>query len=356
MRWSRAGIALSVALHAALAVYFSTRTVERPEPQRTNTSVRTTIAAAASPVEIVLFDLSATETREHTTEAVLPSSAHDVARRSAARATEGAQEPSSVPTEVPARSLLAMRRPGAEVSLKLSNRDEQVSVGRDPARPQIDQQEQGHSSETFTFKVEKDGSVTIRDKPNIQFAKLPTRREISDTLQAWYDRDKFRPDPDELPKGEERPIEHPIGSIGVTIIRFDVSDWLMRANGQDPYASAKLKVLDATRDQRVEVGTKYRRAQLARAGELVQENLTHLWTSVIDPSERKRELFELWDDCAESGDQHVIDAGHAARARVIAFIRVKIPAGSADAFTTAELVRFNERRKSKMAFVPYENR
>ncbi len=154
------------------------------------------------------------------------------------------------------------------------------------------------------------------------------------------------------------------GLLGGT---FDVSDALMRSKGIDPYASYKLKGLDETREERAAIGKRYRTQQLARSRQYVQRHIDRLWATTLDPAARRRGLFELWDDCAEKGpemeapgftpgaeDDELLVAGAAARSQVIGFIRSKLPAGSADAYTAAELARFNKRRKSRARFTPYE--
>jgi hypothetical protein len=136
---------------------------------------------------------------------------------------------------------------------------------------------------------------------------------------------------------------------------FDITDAMMRSQGIDPYASYKLKVLDETRDERVAIGKRYRTQQLAQSGQLMQRNLERLWSSTPDLAARKRGLFELWDECAESGTEELIVAGAAARAHVLGFIRSKLPAGSTEAFTHTELAHFNKQRKSQAPFAPYEH-
>jgi hypothetical protein len=135
---------------------------------------------------------------------------------------------------------------------------------------------------------------------------------------------------------------------------FDITDGLMRSKGIDPYSSYKLKVLDDTREERAAIGKRYRTQQLARSREYVQKNLDHLWASTNDLVARKRGLFELWDDCAETGSAELVAGGAAARAHVIGFIRAKLPPGGADAYTATELARFNKQRKSRATFTPYE--
>jgi len=135
---------------------------------------------------------------------------------------------------------------------------------------------------------------------------------------------------------------------------FDTTDWLMRRHGQDPYASKKLAFLDSTRDERVQIGNRHRAEQLKQSPQLVQRNLDALWSATPDPDARKRALFELWDECAETGDPPLVAAGQAARRLVIGFIRGHLPAGGAGAFTPAELAGFARAKRSTAAFAPYE--
>ena len=78
-------------------------------------------------------------------------------------------------------------------------------------------------------------------------------------------------------------------------------------------------------------------------------------------------LFTLWDDCEEATpegpgatksveatlDQARADAGTKARKQIVAFIRDELPAGSADAYSSAELERLNASRQSRERFSPY---
>jgi hypothetical protein len=134
---------------------------------------------------------------------------------------------------------------------------------------------------------------------------------------------------------------------------FDVSDWAVRRHGNDPYAHDKLVWLEKTRDDRVAIGKRHQRDVLEHTPQYVQQNLAWAWQRGRDVATRKRDLFELWDDCAESGDEALVAAGAAARAYVIGFIRARLPANSPDAYTSAELVELNAHRGSTHVFAPY---
>ena len=49
--------------------------------------------------------------------------------------------------------------------------------------------------------------------------------------------------------------------------------------------------------------------QLAAAGQLMRTNIETVMVTIPDPAARKQALFELWDECAESGDPELVSAG-----------------------------------------------
>jgi hypothetical protein len=128
----------------------------------------------------------------------------------------------------------------------------------------------------------------------------------------------------------------------------DITAYLHRKYVGDPYASRKLKLLDDTREERIAMGTAHRAQQAVRSAEYMTRNLESLWAREHSPIARRAALFELWDECGED------DAGMRARVVVIGWIRAKLPAGSADAYTDEELAALEARRTSTVAFAPYE--
>ena len=219
-----------------------------------------------------------------------------------------------------------------------------------------------------------DGSVKFTDSRNLNVhLALPTPKSIGRGLSSWYNSDKGQlgaeGDPAlakqiQVTAGATTDVSDPAtGRLKdraptaiVPIISggFDTTDWMMRRHGQDPYASKKLAFLDATRDERVQIGNRHRAEQLTHATQLMQHNLDALWAATEDLAARKRALFELWDECAETGDPDLVAGGQAARRLVIGAIRARLPAGSALAFTPAELAAFAREKQSKATFQPYE--
>jgi hypothetical protein len=228
-----------------------------------------------------------------------------------------------------------------------------------------------------TVTVERDGTAHFHDKPDIEVhvhSPIPhidvkqDLHDLGDALQEWY-RDpyagtRYGPTTDlsELnlavpgacdrwgdpscddpfaPEVEKRARER--GKPGAVGLHgpADITAYLYRKLAHaDPYAARKRKLLDDTFDERAERGAAFRAEQAARSAELMQRTLEELWAREPDPAARKQALFELWSDCADD------DAGTRARAMVIGWIRAKLPAGSADAYTPAELER--------LGFAPYE--
>lgn len=219
----------------------------------------------------------------------------------------------------------------------------------------------------FTAKVDRDGSVSLKDSKNfnIRFA-LPRPKQVGRKVASWYT-DKNKPvgqlPPDKtttepvLNNGEatgqyDRKPDHGEAPLPIVSGGFDVTDALMRQKGIDPYAAKKLAYLDSTRDQRVQIGQRHRAKQLEQATVIMKGNLDRVW-SLPTPVARREALFELWDECAETGTDELIAAGRAARTLVIGVIRTRLPAGSTDAYSAADLAAFNRKKQSKATFAPY---
>ena len=73
--------------------------------------------------------------------------------------------------------------------------------------------------------------------------------------------------------------------------------------------------------------------------------------STRDEAARRRRFFELWADCAETGEPELVE-GARRRARCsVRFVQVKLK--GAAGFTAEELAKLNATRRSKAAFDPY---
>jgi hypothetical protein len=231
--------------------------------------------------------------------------------------------------------------------------------------------------EVASIRVRPDGTVVMKDKPDFTAElALPLtsfdemRRLLGALLTEWY-RDPYAWQHavarDELSPRAAMPCdlrgdpicEPPPGAGGGGVMlpliqgKADLTAYLMRKLGAgDAYRSRKLKLLDDTRDERVEIGAAHRAEQRARAAELVRRNLEALWRATSDPAARRAALFALWDECDE-GEGEAGRAGDAARAMVIGWIRSRLPEGGPGAFTAEEIARLDAGRTSRRRFAPY---
>ena len=76
------------------------------------------------------------------------------------------------------------------------------------------------------------------------------------------------------------------------------------------------------------------------------------WEQTRDVRERKRAVFELWDDCAESGDADLVQGARDARATIATFVQAHLT--GSDAYTPGELAELNAHKMSTATFAPYE--
>ena len=294
------------------------------------------------------------------------------------RSTDAAPEPPKQP------GLLAMRR-GEQPRLALPagrwDDLDRAPRGTAPERVATSGELREAGGGTYTSKqgvfdatVHADGTVELHDARNLNVhIALPTRRSLGRALASWYESDKGPtgqegdtsmgkqiqvtagssvkvPDPTESqPKDREPTVIIPVLAGG-----FDVTDWLMRNHKQDPYDRRKLNFLDTTRAERVEIGKHHRTERLAMTPQIVLRSLEAVWGAGAGIAERKHALFELWDDCLEAGDPEVVEAAAAARRMIVGFIRARLPAGSHDAFTAAEIAALARTQHSHAVFQPYE--
>lgn len=220
-------------------------------------------------------------------------------------------------------------------------------------------------SSGFTAKINRDGTVKISDKRNFNVnVALPSPKAIGRGLAEWYKdpyaqtRDREREaEQGRVPSGaiddEEEQRKRP-KTIPLVSGSFDVTDWLMRLSGRDPYFAAKLSLLNRTREVRAQLATEHRSELLRQVVAMVREQAALVWNDATQPAAaRRRALFELWDDCAEMGEAEVVRAGKRARVALYGFIRAHASSPGPDAYSAEELAELNRGRRSKQRFAPY---
>jgi len=148
------------------------------------------------------------------------------------------------------------------------------------------------------------------------------------------------------------------GWAGLTLFgHFDITDAVMRALGDDPYAYEKMKIMDETREVRAGMAMADRSARLREAQSKLRGYLEKIWRiGKWTVAQKRRVYFALWDEVAEKGDAELLRAGEEARATIDAFVRARLPPGGPDAYLAEELEELNRIRKSGRRFDPYRAR
>ena len=334
MRALPVAVAVSAAVHALALLYVETRPHPKHQPPPQVTAIEIVPPAQPEPMAVALLD-------DHTTVPELPATAvtshpsHGVSGASgelkngkASPGKSAAGQGDDGLKNGKASPFMKMRGKGEGPGLVWNPSDKfdaafnAYSAAHPPDIPPPPSGELKPSGNgtyksdqpAFTVKTDRDGTAHIEDKPDVG--------------------------------------DFHVSGLGVAG-RMSVDDWAMRKAGIDPYASAKRQWLDKTRDERARIGMANRKEDLARAPEFMRRNVAWAWGHVRSEDERKEALFELWDDCAETGDDDLVQAGANARRYLVGFIRAHLPAGRPGAYTPEDLARLNAHRRSKATFAPY---
>ena len=334
MRPLRVAIALSAAVHGAALGWVATHPPPKPEAPPPVTTTVEIIAApppAPPPEEPVAVALLDDHTSVPTGPATAAATTHATHHGHAAIATGqgGTSETPATPGNAGTHSPLMGMRGGEHKQLTWEPTDkfndafaayEAAHPPDIPPPPSGELKPSGGGTYTsdqpsFKVKIDRDGTAHIEDKP-----------DVGDVHFSG------------------------LGIAG----RASFDDWAMRQAGIDPYASAKRQWLDKTRDERARIGMAARKEDLARAPEFMKRNVRYAWAKTEgDVDARKEALFELWDECAETGDADLVAAGTGARTYLVGFIRAHLPQGAPGAFSPEDLTRLNARKRSHATFQPY---
>jgi hypothetical protein len=195
----------------------------------------------------------------------------------------------------------------------------------------------------FVARTDRDGRVTFDDGSPVRI-DLPTPRDAARGLERWAE--------DPRRYAEESGDRNPM-SVGGS---FDLTDSIMRQSGEEPYSARKMAFLDRTRGERMQIAARENSQRLRESLHRTRADLEQLWRGRGSAAHKRRLLFLLWDECAESGSDEVVHAARAVRGQIVAFVRRHLPAGSQLGYTQAELARHNARRTSRERFDPYAPR
>jgi hypothetical protein len=211
----------------------------------------------------------------------------------------------------------------------------------------------------FEARVARDGVVTFKDKhahahvafPTFLFLEKgagPKGPTLESTLRDYLSKGRRgKAEPEALPpspplhKLEQTEICPPSSSCyflpsppkSVEVRgSFDLTDEIMRAHGQDPYAREKARFLSSTFELRMKMAVEARKADLTSSFASLPERLEELWSDErYLPRERRRIFYEMWCETDQTAE------GERAARAIEAFIRRRLPCGSPAGYTADEL-------------------
>jgi hypothetical protein len=144
---------------------------------------------------------------------------------------------------------------------------------------------------------------------------------------------------------------------------------LRAASGQELYIKEKRELLEATYELRVGMAIDFAEKNIDKRLASLYREMIKLWhRSDRLPEDRRRLIFDRWDECEESFvpalpsfvrdppqsiDEKRRTAGQSARDKIEEFVRTHLPRGSADAYSADELRQLNAHRRSRARFDPY---
>jgi hypothetical protein len=216
-----------------------------------------------------------------------------------------------------------------------------------------------YESAQFEAQVARDGVVTFKDKhisslefwptaAAIKSAPRPKGPTLESTLRDYFNKGRRRtPEPGYVPEPDPPPhtidwndVCPPLSSCNMQLLpltvqvkgSFDLTDEIMRAFKQDPYAREKARFLSSTFEFRIRMAIAARKEDMKSALEHLPERLEELWSDErYTPRERRRILYELWYETDRTPE------GARAARTIDAFIRRRLPCGSPAGYGAAEL-------------------
>jgi hypothetical protein len=160
------------------------------------------------------------------------------------------------------------------------------------------------SAKTFRMRVDADGNAHLADRRNFQWGVGGSIGHVEEAkAERWLD----------AHHEQSNVVDTKLPPLGITIATFDVTDAAMRLAGQDPYAYEKLKILDATRDERAQIGARHHQRQLLDTPALVRASLADI--ARLPADQRAAAISALYLECDNS------PAGEVARDTIADYVR-----------------------------------
>jgi hypothetical protein len=132
------------------------------------------------------------------------------------------------------------------------------------------------------------------------------------------------------------------------ILQFDLTDIVEKhILGKELYSAEKTWFLEQTAPLRLQVERAYRQEAARSDRSALQRKLFRLTRAAKPPEQIKREIFELWNECADD------EVGWHAQELVTAFVRAHMAPGTALAYSSRELQLLNRRKSHRHEFQPY---
>ncbi|HEX7506100.1 MAG TPA: hypothetical protein VF550_04965 [Polyangia bacterium] len=220
-----------------------------------------------------------------------------------------------------------------------------------------------YQDQKFEARVAPDGTVSFKDKhlntslftpfswigktraQQRQQQPLPERTArdpVAYRHTPWVAPREPRPGPGGVPQEEICPPSSSCYALPATMaveVRggFDLTDEIVRALGQDPYALDKARFLSATFEFRMKLAIAQRKLQMRKALDDLPQALDDLWADGrYSPRERRRILYELWYETDRTPE------GDRAAKMIDGFIRRRLPCASGDGYTPGEIEAFRK--------------
>ena len=129
---------------------------------------------------------------------------------------------------------------------------------------------------------------------------------------------------------------------------LDLNDIMLRMVGDDPLAAKKRRFLRLTQSLRDDMSKRAQTNAQRHAYRRLKGRLQRVWEDGrLSLGAKRQVLFALWDESLEEKGERQGDepaTGREARELIIETIKQKMPQGSAEAYSEAELRALNHRR------------
>jgi hypothetical protein len=220
----------------------------------------------------------------------------------------------------------------------------------------------------FLAHIDADGTLSFDDKVmesnwSSCFRQAHVREEYSQVpkalagivafVKAWY------ADPNHFNPGHEAQIlvddqvEPMCLPVPVFFSHFD-PETALGLDGGDPHLAQKLRFAADTEPVRDALAFAKEHEDLAQGLLELGPRLDAIWSDPsTPPADRRLRLFDLWASCDETDDPTTSHDAAIARTQIVLFINRRLPAGSVDAYTPAEIDGLNASGASAIPFAPY---